>query len=191
MVWLSKICKNKYVLHDFLFCFFSKNTFLQYPLSLRVYLYVTLYTTLYFGERLIWGRKWPDSRNAHRICASVLLPLLPDMCSTLLPLFQVAQWRPSEGNFGTWRRREAPPSGRQAFCQFFARNSQAGTNLPLPRSVRRHLPCVWRHMPDSRSSRHLDFGTNWEDSVVSVIASVSAKEGIHHKFLWIETTPFI
>ena len=116
-----------------------------------------------------------DSRNANRICASVLP--LQDMCSTLLPLFQVAQWRPSEGNFGTWRRREAPPSGRQAFCQFFARNSQAGTNLPLPQSVRRHLPYVWRHMPDCRDRRHLDFGTNWEDSVVTVIVVSVCKGG--------------
>ena len=43
----------------FSFCFFSNHTFLQFPLSLQVYIYVTLCTTLYFAERLIWGRKWP------------------------------------------------------------------------------------------------------------------------------------
>ena len=57
------------------------------------------------------------------------------LCSTLLPLLPLAPWRPSQGNFGTWQRREAPPAGRQAFCQFFARNSQARTNLPLPHTT--------------------------------------------------------
>ena len=65
-------------------------------------------------------------------------------------------------------------------------NSSPGTPRPGPIC---HFPApasaaIFHMFVASYARRHhLDFGTNWEDSVVSVIASLSAKEADSSKVL--------